>query len=628
MLGRYRLDAQVGQGGMAVVWRGWDTQLRRTVAIKVLHPHLHTRAEIRRRFDREAHAVARLHHPHILDVYDFSGPDAEPSYLITEFIPGLSLRAFAEAHPFDPPELAACCALPLVEALECAHAGGVVHRDVKPENVMVREDGQIKLTDFGIAALLDPDEKFTVTGSILGSPAHLAPETIDGKPADTRSDLFSLGTVLYWLACGKLPFHAPTPAALLRQILEGTPEDPRRVRPSVSDALARVIARLLERDPDQRYQTAAEVKRELSALLSTAGIDDPLAELRAFVKGTPPEAAGAALRTRLVARELGRGEQALKEKRTSAALAAFGRVLALEPRQPEARTRVDRIRTRARTILRARRALVACSVAVALGAGWQLVLRHRERVHAAEAEVARAQGLARDAVAATAANSRLATGTGLSGDPGTAAAARPPTGEPGGPPAMPAPDALAAADPRRTTDALPSPDGTGRKRPRGRDEGPARPLRVADVQTVPAVLMVHIVSAHVKVDNEDLGDGRSFARNLTVGLHRVTVSAICCADHNDTLNVTADQTRYTLEPGVPKPARLHIVGSPSPDLKVLVDGLPVGLVSNVAEHDVSTDAKPEHYVKVTVGSRSGTIKLQAGRDVAVDYIRQLTEGAQ
>jgi serine/threonine protein kinase len=108
-LGRYRLEEQVGQGGMAVVWRGWDTQLRRTVAVKVLHAHLHSREEIRKRFDREAHAVARLHHPYILDVYDFSGPQAQPSYLVTEFIRGQTLRAFADEHPFDPPELAAAC---------------------------------------------------------------------------------------------------------------------------------------------------------------------------------------------------------------------------------------------------------------------------------------------------------------------------------------------------------------------------------------------------------------------------------------------------------------------------------------------------------------------------------------
>src|SRR5439155_8814102 len=296
-LGRYRLDEQVGQGGMAVVWRGWDTQLRRTVAVKVLHAHLHAREEIRRRFDREAHAVARLHHPFILDVYDFSGPQAQPSYLVTEFIRGQTLRAFAEAHRFDPPELAAASLLPIAEALQHAHAAGVVHRDVKPENVMVRDDGVVKLTDFGIAALLEPGEKFTMTGSILGSPAHLAPETIEGKPADPRSDLFSFGTILYWLSCGELPFQAPSPAALLRAILDGKLTDPRAVRPAVSDGQAKIISRCLERDPARRYQTATELRQELEALLAEAGLEQPLEMLARFVR--EPELEGPRVRARL-----------------------------------------------------------------------------------------------------------------------------------------------------------------------------------------------------------------------------------------------------------------------------------------------------------------------------------------
>src|SRR3954470_20307803 len=226
-LGRYRLDEQVGQGGMAVVWRGFDTELKRTVAVKVLHSHLHARADIRKRFDREAQAVARLHHPHILDVYDFSGLSTQEAYLVTEFIRGSTLRVLGEQQSFDPPDLAAAALLPIAEALEHAHAAGVVHRDLKPENVMVRDDGVVKLTDFGIAALLDPDEKFTVTGSILGSPAHLAPETIEGKPVDPRADLFSFGTILYWLSCGRLPYQATSPAALLRSILAGARDDPR-----------------------------------------------------------------------------------------------------------------------------------------------------------------------------------------------------------------------------------------------------------------------------------------------------------------------------------------------------------------------------------------------------------------
>jgi len=144
-LGRYRLEEQVGQGGMAVVWRGWDTQLRRTVAVKVLHAHLHSREDIRRRFDREAHAVARLHHPYILDVYDFSGPQAQPSYLVTEFIRGHTLRVFAEDHPFDPPELAAACLLPIAEALQHAHAAGAaVARTAIMRNVDAVQESRIE----------------------------------------------------------------------------------------------------------------------------------------------------------------------------------------------------------------------------------------------------------------------------------------------------------------------------------------------------------------------------------------------------------------------------------------------------------------------------------------------------
>src|SRR5438045_8552056 len=269
---------------MAVVWRGWDTQLRRTVAVKVLHAHLHSREDIRKRLEREGHAVARLHHPYILDVYDFSGPQAQPSYLVTEFIRGQTLRTFADEHPFDPPELAAACLLPIAEALQHAHAAGVVHRDLKPENVMVRDDGVVKLTDFGIAALLDPDEKFTATGSILGSPAHLAPETIEGKAADPRADLFSFGTIMYWLSCGRLPYQGTSPAALLRSILEGTRLDPRTVRASIGAAQAKITGPCLENDPARRYQSAAEVTLELEQLLHDAWIDEPVRELAAFVR--------------------------------------------------------------------------------------------------------------------------------------------------------------------------------------------------------------------------------------------------------------------------------------------------------------------------------------------------------
>jgi serine/threonine-protein kinase len=577
-LGRYRLDEQVGQGGMAVVWRGWDTQLRRTVAVKVLHAHLHSREDIRKRFDREAHAVARLHHPFILDVYDFSGPQAQPSYLVTEFIRGHTLRAFAEEHPFDPPELAAACLLPIAEALQHAHAAGVVHRDLKPENIMVRDDGVVKLTDFGIAALLDPDEKFTVTGSILGSPAHLAPETIEGKPVDPRADLFSFGTILYWLSCGKLPYQANSPAALLRSILEGTRLDPRAVRPSIGDAQAKIIARCLENDPDKRYQSAAEVKLELEQLLRDAGIDDPARELAAFVRG--PEAHAANVRARLVLRSLAGGEEHLAHKRTSAALAAFGRALALDPQNAQAKGRVERIRRRDRLVKLARATVIGLvAIAVLVGLGWELY-------RATQREAARA-------VAERGAQEKLAQEQSTREQAETEARANA------------APPAPAHTDPV----APPASADNPRRRP----APPAKPPEPIDVR-------LHArLPAQVTVDGHDEGTNNMFAMKLAPGPHRVVVNHPCCADADQLVTVTRNQPGqlYKLRFGQPRPAQFQVINAP-PDARVLVDGLLVGTAADPRPYAMT---EPTQHATVTIGDRSLSVDLKAGVPNKLDYAR-------
>ena len=561
-LGRYRLDEQVGQGGMAVVWRGWDTQLRRTVAVKVLHAHLHAREEIRKRFDREAHAVARLHHPFILDVYDFSGPQADPSYLVTEFISGQTLRVFAEAHPFDPPELAAACLLPIAEALQHAHEAGVVHRDLKPENVMVRDDGVVKLTDFGIAALLDPDEKFTITGSILGSPAHLAPETIEGKPVDPRADLFSFGTILYWLSCGELPYQAPSPAALLRNILEGKRQDPRTIRPSVSDAQARIIARCLENDPAKRYQSASEVKLELEVLLREAGLDDPLPEFVRFVQN--PQQQAVKVRARLVARSLEVGEQQLRRGgKTSAALAAFGRALALDPLNLQAKGRVERIRRRDRLLKLGRRILLlAAAAAVAALGAWQVRAALEHALQEREKRIA-------------------------------AAALHTPRAQPAPAPATP-------------------------QRPAPPKKSPAEKVEKVVAQAAPPPLPIKLharYGAHVDIDGRDEGDNNMFHVKLVPGVHRVLVRHPCCADHQQNLVVTPNRNLYQLDYGAPLPARFRMINAP-PDARVLVDGVLIGTASDPRPYSMT---QPDQKATVTIGDRTLHTTLKAGMINALDY---------
>jgi serine/threonine-protein kinase len=367
-LNRYRIVEQVGHGGMAVVFRGVDESLEREVAVKLLHPHLAERVEHRRRLAREAKAVARLRHPNILEIFDFSGEDSPEAFIITELIKGRTLKAFATEHPFSPPELAAACVYELAGALAHAHDQGIIHRDLKPENVMIQEAGNepaVKLMDFGIAQIIDRDDRMTVTGSLMGSPAHMGPEIINGEEADARSDIFSLGTILYWLVTGSLPFEGASPGALLKKILEGEFTDPRALKPDVSDSLARVIADALARERAQRIPSAKELQSRLQAVLSESGIDRPHEVLTSFLKH--PQQTGREVRERIVGVLMTAGADAAKAGKVGKALSTFGRVIAIAPGTPEAgaaRDAIDRMKSRVRWKKRG----IAAGVAVALSA--------------------------------------------------------------------------------------------------------------------------------------------------------------------------------------------------------------------------------------------------------------------
>jgi hypothetical protein len=373
-LGRYDIAAEIGRGGMSVVYRALDVQLQRQVAVKVMHAFLAEQPEAKERFRREAVAVARLKHPHIIEIYDYSDASLDTTYIVTELVEGESLAQVLERGPLRPPEAALAFARPIADALRAAHAGGVIHRDLKPENILVDQTGTLKLTDFGIARILD-NQSLTMTGALLGSPAFMAPEYIEGRAADARADIFSFGAMLYQMMVGALPFVGPSAHALLKKIAEGRFEDPSQANPEIHAALGRIVRRCLAVDPAQRYPDAGALLADLDARLAEADLDP--AALRAPLLQAP-EATAAALRERLTGTYFAHGRAALDAGRTGAALEDFDRVLSLAPHHAEVRRILQGLSRRrlARRVARgAGAAIVGTAALTALVVAW------RERPH-------------------------------------------------------------------------------------------------------------------------------------------------------------------------------------------------------------------------------------------------------
>lgn len=255
--GRYRLDEALASGGMAQVWRGTDEVLRRAVAIKVLHPHLTSDETFVRRFRQEAIAVAKLSHPAIVNVYDTCS-EGSTEAIVMELVSGSTLRHRLDAGPIDP-RIAANMAAQVAGALDMAQAAGLVHRDIKPANILISEDGRVKVGDFGIAKAAESSTELTQEGSFIGTAKYLAPEQLEGGEIDGRTDLYSLGVVLYEMLCGRAPFEADGSSATALARLHRDPEPPRQVRPSIPADLETITLRLLARKPEHRFQTASEV---------------------------------------------------------------------------------------------------------------------------------------------------------------------------------------------------------------------------------------------------------------------------------------------------------------------------------------------------------------------------------
>ena len=334
VLGRYELGDEVGEGGMATVYRARDRELRRDVAIKVLFPHLAKRAEVVRRFQREARAAATLEHPNILRVYDVGGGEVgsgDPPFIVMELVRGRALLAEIEQHGPMFAEVVACAGALLADALAAAHQAGIVHRDVKPSNALVSHDGRLLLADFGVARLETEDSLITRTGAVLGTPAYMSPEQATGDTATARSDLYSLGATLYQLGTGALPFTG-SQAHVLAQVQSGALVSAVKRRAEVGPELSAVIDRLMAVDPQARPARASEVATDLRAIAASAGFGEPADELAAFFAD---RAAFVGAKTPGVVRALvSAGEQAIRDAKLPRAIALAERASLLAPEDP------------------------------------------------------------------------------------------------------------------------------------------------------------------------------------------------------------------------------------------------------------------------------------------------------
>jgi eukaryotic-like serine/threonine-protein kinase len=268
---RYEVESRIGAGGMAEVWRGHDRVLNRTVAIKTLLPQFARDGSFVDRFRREAQAAARLNHPGIVSVYD-SGDGNQP-FIVMQYIEGRTLADFLESGKKLPPMQAAQIAQEIAEALAVAHTHGVIHRDIKPANVMVTRDGKILVMDFGIARLIAGPETAPQTSAVMGTASYLSPEQAQGQPVDARTDIYSLGAVLYEMLTGRPPFTGDSPMAIAYKQVNATPPAPSTLNPDVPPELDAVVMRALSKNPANRYQTGQEFAEDLERVRTGGEVD-------------------------------------------------------------------------------------------------------------------------------------------------------------------------------------------------------------------------------------------------------------------------------------------------------------------------------------------------------------------
>ena len=267
LAGRYQINGFIGEGGMSRVWRALDQNTGKYVAIKVLREEYSEDESFIRRFDREAQAASRMSHPNIVNLLDVGVEDDGTRYLVMEYVQGKTLKRFIQESGALRPEIASQIIIRVLAALQHAHQNGVVHRDIKPQNILIDKEGTVKVADFGIARMANAQTVNQSDENVMGSVYYFSPEQARGAAVDARSDIYSVGVVFYEMLTGRVPFTGDTPVAIAMQHLQTPPTPPNEVNPSVSSALDFVVLHAMEKKPRRRYQTAEEMLRDVRLAL-------------------------------------------------------------------------------------------------------------------------------------------------------------------------------------------------------------------------------------------------------------------------------------------------------------------------------------------------------------------------
>ena len=357
-LGGCRIDRKLGQGGMGTVFLATQLSLDRQVAIKVLAQNLASNEEFRERFKREARSIAKVNHPNILQVYEV-GETEGVHFMVMEFIDGENIAARLDRDGFIPWREAAQIVTQAAEGLQKAAEVNIMHRDIKPDNLMITRSGQVKVSDFGLAK--QAQVELTQTNTVMGTPAYMSPEQCDGDNLDTRTDIYSLGATFYRMVTGVLPFNAPSPMAIMYKHKHETPTPPQRYMPGIPEDVSAVILRMMEKDRNKRYAAMSAVAEALGRCLARnpaqpGSSSSAAMTLKIDVKGgfdfDAPAAPPRSTRTSAVVRRdsgvlknvddlVREGDALMKDGHPSAAMGVWRQALAMQPDNPDLKSRIE-----------------------------------------------------------------------------------------------------------------------------------------------------------------------------------------------------------------------------------------------------------------------------------------------